>query len=318
MKRAGYRAKLQRWGYLFCSPFLLGFCVFSLWPVLYTVTLSFSNLRGLRPVSQFIGFTNFAKLIKDRFFWGSMGNTFIISFVSIVLQIAVSLVLAIILSDAYLKIKGKGLFRAIVYLPNLLSPVSVALLFRSLFLYPTGPLNRLLFNLGFHSTVVRDGVPIPEMIDLFRSVFFTRGLIAYIYWVMWYGYQMILIMAGITGISFSLFESARVDGANGRQTTWYITLPLLRPIMLFIFLTCMIGGFNIFDIPAMLTEMRGNPDFKARTVLLYLYNIAFQGSHDYSYGAAIAMGMFIVTLIFAFIIFFFLQDRSELKKKRAT
>jgi multiple sugar transport system permease protein len=107
-----------------------------------------------------------------------------------------------------------------------------------------------------------------------------------------------------------------VDGATNRQTTWHITLPLLRPIMLYVFITSMIGGMQAFDIPALLTDMRGNPDFKVRTAVMYLYNVSFQGNNDYSYGAAISVGMFIITIVLALLIFFFLQDRSELKKRR--
>jgi multiple sugar transport system permease protein len=105
-----------------------------------------------------------------------------------------------------------------------------------------------------------------------------------------------------------------VDGANSRQTTWHITLPLLRPIMLYVFITSMIGGMQIFDIPMLLTN-NGAPDFKARTTVLYMFNISFSGRNDYSYGAAVSVGMFIITILLALIIFFFFQDRNELKKR---
>ncbi|GHU64158.1 cytochrome c biogenesis protein [Spirochaetia bacterium] len=316
MIKVGHRTRLQRWGYVFVLPFILVFVIFQLWPTLYTFVLSFSNLKGLKADFQFAGLANFKKLIKDVYFWGSIGNTFMISFVSFVFQLGVSLLLAIWLSDVYLNIKGRKVFRAIVYMPNLLTAVSVSLLFRSLFLYPTGPLSQALFDMGLHQDIERDGEIIREAVNLFRNVAFTRGLVSYIYWFMWYGYILIILMAGITSIPQSLYESALVDGANGRQTAWYITLPLLRPIILYVFLICMIGGINVFDIPALLTEMRGAPDFKVRTTIMYLYNVAFSGSNDYSYGAAIAVGLFIITIMLALIIFFFLQDKSELEKKK--
>jgi multiple sugar transport system permease protein len=315
MQKVGHREKLQRWGYFFVAPFVVVFLIFNLWPTLYTFMLSFSNLRGLRVDFQFSGLSNFTKLVKDIYFWGSVGNTFAISFCSFVPQLGIALLLAIWLSDQYLHLKGKGLFRAIIYMPNLLTAVSVSLLFRSLFLYPTGPFSQILFNLGLRQNILRDGQTVSEAVNLFRNVPFTRGLVAYIYWVMWYGYILIILMAGITGIPSSLYESALVDGANSRQTTWYITLPLLRPVMLYVLLICMIGGVNAFDIPALLTEMRGAPDYKVRTTIMYLYNVAFQGANDYSYGAAIAMGLFIISLILALIIFLFLRDRSDVKKK---
>jgi multiple sugar transport system permease protein len=132
---------------------------------------------------------------------------------------------------------------------------------------------------------------------------------------MWYGQTVILLMAGITSISPSLYESAVVDGANSRQTTWFITLPLLRPMMLYILVTSMIGGMQMLDIPMLLTDGRGAPDYKIRTTTIYLYNQAFQGRNNYAYAAAISIGMFIITIGIALIINFLLQDRSDIKKK---
>jgi multiple sugar transport system permease protein len=126
-----------------------------------------------------------------------------------------------------------------------------------------------------------------------------------------------MLMAGITSIPISLYESAVVDGANSRQTAFRITLPLLRPMMLYILITSMIGGMQMFDIPFMLTDMRGAPNFMIRTTVMYQYNMAFQGVNDRAYGAAVSVGIFFVTLVLALLIFFFLQDRSELKKKGA-
>jgi multiple sugar transport system permease protein len=201
-------------------------------------------------------------------------------------------------------------------MPNFFTAASMSRLFHSLFLYPTGPLNKLLYTLGLHQDVMVNGELVQQAVNLFRNIGFTRGLVSFIYWLMWYGHTNIILMAGITGIPSSLYESALVDGATSRQTTWYITLPLLRPIMLYVFITSMIGGMQAFDIPALLTDMRGNPDFKIRTTVMYLFNVSFQGNNDYSYGAAISIGMFIITIILALIIFFFLQDRNDLKKNR--
>ncbi|MDR1950069.1 MAG: sugar ABC transporter permease [Spirochaetaceae bacterium] len=316
-KTTGHREKLERWGLLFVSPFVIVYCVFSLWPTIYTFILSFGNLKGLRTDFQFAGLVNFSRLVKDVYFWGAIKNTFIISWCTFFFQLGIALLLSVWLSDTHLNLKGKSAFRAIIYMPNLFTAASMSLLFRSLFLYPTGPLSKLLYTLGIHQDVMVNSEMVRQAVNLFRSAGFTRGLVSFIYWLMWYGHTNIILMAGITGISSSLYESALVDGASSRQTTWYITLPLLRPIMLYVFITSMIGGMQAFDIPALLTEMRGNPDFKARTTVMYLYNVALQGNNDYSYGAAISIGMFVITIVLALIIFFFLQDRSELKKTRA-
>ncbi|MDR2304378.1 MAG: sugar ABC transporter permease [Treponema sp.] len=315
-KAMGHREKLERWGLLFVSPFVIVYCVFSLWPTIYTFMLSFGNLKGLRTDFGFAGPVNFLRLVKDVYFWGAIGNTFIISWCTFFFQLGIALLLSVWLSDTRLNLKGRAAFRAIIYMPNLFTAASVSMLFRSLFLYPMGPLSKILYTLGLHQEVLINGATVRQAVDVFRSGGFTRGLVSFIYWLMWYGHTNIILMAGITGIPSSLYESALADGASSRQTTWHITLPLLRPIMLYVFITSMIGGMQAFDIPALLTEMRGNPDFKVRTAVMYLYNVSFQGNNDYSYGAAISVGMFIVTIVLALIIFFFLQDRSELKKKR--
>lgn len=332
----GTEQRINRWGYFFVLPFVLVYFAFNFYPTLYTFLLSFTNLRGLkqdfdfvgrqhfydfilekltgREGVKFVGLQNFSKLIKDQYFWGAVKNTFIIWGINFAPQLGVALILSIWLSDIRLKLKGKSLFRAVIYMPNLLTAASVALLFRSLFAYPIGPVNQFLQqNLGIFREVVRDGVVVREAFNFFRDVTASRFIVAFIQWWMWYGHTVIMLMAGITSISTSLYESAVVDGANSRQATWYITLPMLRPMMLYILVTSMIGGMQMFDIPFLLTDMRGGPDFKIRTTSVYLYNMAFQGRNDYAYAAAIAIGVFIITITLALLIFFFLQDRSDLK-----
>jgi multiple sugar transport system permease protein len=315
----GNEARIHRWGYFFITPFVVVFCVFNLWPTLYTIILSFTDLRGLRSDFQFIGLGNFAKLIKDPYFWGAIRNTFVIWGFNFVPQLGLALVLAIWLSDVRLNLAGRGLFRAVIYMPNLLTAASVAMLYRSIFGFnghAIAPANQFLRSLGIYHIVTVDGQLVREAFNFFRSVPFSRGLVAFIQWWMWYGHTLIMLMAGITSIPISLYESAVVDGANSRQTSWHITLPLLRPMMLYILITSMIGGMQMFEIPFLLTDMRGGPDFRIRTTPLYQYNMAFQGRNDYAYGAAISIGIFIVTIILAMMIFFFLQDRSEFKKRK--
>jgi len=349
----GHETRTNRWGYFFVAPFVVVFCLFNLWPTIYTFTLGFTNLRGLQSDYEFVseckecnstgerhvfgwdhplvcgecngkgkivhGAANYSRLMKDPYFWGALQNTFIIWGFNFVPQLGIALILAIWLSDARLNLAGKGLFRAVVYMPNLLTAASVALLFRSLFGFNghvNSPVNQFLRSIGIQDTVLHNGEWVSDAFNFFRSVPFTRGLTAFIQWWMWYGHTLIMLMAGITSIPITLYESATVDGANSRQTAWYITLPLLRPMMLYILITSMIGGMQMFDIPFLLTNMFGSPNFKIRTAVIYQYNIAFQGRNDYAYGSAVSLGIFTVTIIMALIIFFFLQDRSELKRKK--
>ena len=230
-------------------------------------------------------------------------------------QLGIALLFAIWFTDPRLHLKGKNTFRALFYMPNLLTAASVAILFRSLFAYPNGPINQFLYGLGIQSSVVRDGEVVKEAIQFFRSVPLSRAIVSFIQWWLWCGQTLIMLMAGITSISPSLYESAVVDGANQGQQTFYITLPLLKPMMLYILITSLIGGMQLFEIPFLLTDMRGGPDFKIRTMVLYMYNTAFQGVNDYAYGSAIAMGVFIITMILSMFIYFFMQDRSDMGRK---
>jgi multiple sugar transport system permease protein len=317
-KILGHEARTNRWGYVFVAPFVIVFCIFNLWPTIYTFMLGFTDLRGLSRSFNFIGLENFAKLMIDPYFWGALQNTFIIWGINFIPQLGIALLFAIWISDTRLNLVGKGTFRAMVYLPNLLMAASVALLFRSIFGFQghvNAPANQFLRLFGIYYDNVIQGIP-QDAFNFFRSVPFSRGLVAFIQWWMWYGHTLIILMAGITSIPVSLYESAVVDGANSRQITWKITLPLLRPIMLYILITSMIGGMQIFEIPFLLTDMRGAPDFQIRTTVVYQYNMAFQGRNDYAYGAAISIGIFVITIALALLIFFLLQDRSELKKRK--
>jgi len=314
-KSIGHEARTNRYGYLFVAPFIIVFCVFNLWPTINTFLLAFTNERmdGRVIAGDFHKFDQFKKLITDPYFWGALKNTFIIWGFNFVPQLGFALLLAIYLSDTRLNLAGKGFFRAVVYLPNLLTAASVAILFRYLFGeagYEKAPANQFLRAIGFFGEGAAS-----NSVNFFRSVPFTRGLVAFIQWWMWYGHTLILLMAGITSIPDSLYESAVVDGANSRQTSIYITLPLLRPMMLFILVTSMIGGMQMFEIPRLLTNLQGSPDNAIRTTVLYQYNTAFD-FRNLSYGAAISIGIFIITIIIAMLIFFFMQDRSELQKKK--
>jgi multiple sugar transport system permease protein len=333
----GHEARTQRWGYFFVAPFVVVFCIFNFWPTLNTFLLSFSDIRGFKSNFDFAGLTNFVKLMKDQYFWGALGNTFIIWGFNFVPQLGIALLLALWLSDMQLSLGGRNLFRAIVYMPNLLTAVSVAMLFRSLFGWGNhfaAPANQLLGSLGIKTVALVDGVPmvdpvtgevVKEAINFFRGVPFTRGLVAFIQWWMWYGHTLIMLMAGITSIPVSLSESAMIDGANSRQIAWRITLPLLRPMMLYILITSMIGGMQMFDIPFLISDTRGSPsftnifgknNFAVRTTAVHQYQTAFGVTNDYAYGAAVSVGIFFVTIILALLIFFFMQDRSDLKRRK--
>lgn len=306
-QQKGMQARINRHGYFFVLPFVAVFLLFNLWPTIYTFLLAFGDLRGLKSSFSLVGLANFKKLVTDQNFWTAVGNTFILWGFNFIPQIGIALIFSIWFTDTKLHLKGKGLFRALFYLPNLLTAASVAILYRSLFGYPVGPVNQFLLKT----------CGAPEAYNFFRNVPASRAIVSFIQWWMWCGQTLILLMAGITSISPSLYESAVIDGANDWQCTWKITLPLLRPMMFYILITSMVGGMQMFDIPFLLTDMHGGPDFKIRTTAVYMYNMAFQGRNDYSYAAAISIGMFIITVVLAFLINKGLKERTPKSHKAA-
>ena len=305
MNNSGTQKRLSVYGYVFTLPFLIVFLIFNLWPTIYTFLLSFGNLKGLKSDFQIIGFANFAKLVGDKYFWGAVGNTFIIWGLNFAPQLGLALLFAVWLTNTKLNLRGKNAFRALFYMPNLLTATSVAILYRSLFAYPVGPVNQLLLKFGL----------VTEAFNFFRSVPASRLIVAFIQWWMWCGQTLILLMAAITAISPSMYESAVIDGANEWQCTWKITVPMLRPMMFYLLITSMVGGMQMFDIPFLITGMHGEPDFKIRTTAIYMYNIAFQGRNDYSYAAAISIGMFVITIILAIFIIHITKERTPKRNK---
>ena len=300
MGKSGAQKRLSVYGYLFTLPFVVIFLIFNFWPTIYTFVLSFGNMRGFMKSFSFVGLANFAKLVSDRYFWGAVGNTFIIWGLNFAPQLGLALLFAVWLTNGKLHLIGKNQFRALFYMPNLLTAASVAILFRSLFGYPVGPVNQILMKFGL----------VTESFNFFRSVTASRLIVAFIQWWMWCGQTLILLMAAITAISPSLYESAVIDGANEWQCTWKITVPLLRPMMFFLLITSMVGGMQMFDIPFLITGMHGEPDFKIRTTAVYMYNVGFQGQNNYSYAAAISIGMFIITIILACFINYITKERT--------
>jgi multiple sugar transport system permease protein len=239
---------------------------------------------------EFVGIDNFKKLAQDAYFFKSIGNTLIMWIASVIPQMIFGLGLAVVLTEN--RLRGKAFFRWIYYLPNLVTMASVGVLFFFLLDWQSGSINMLLMKIGM----------IKEPINWLQSIACTRGAVSFTLWWIWFGYTMIIFMAGIKAIPEELFEAARVDGANKWQVFWKITLPCLRPTMLYQVVTTLIGGMTMFDVPYVLTGGNGAPQASALTMVMYLYNTAFQ-NYNLGYGAAIGVGLFIMIVAFVVIAF---------------
>lgn len=292
MKKNKKSINYGKWGYLFILPFFIIYLIFSLIPLVDTVRYSFfeyfrSGIKEIGP--NFIGMANYISLLKsDMFKYGA--NTLILWLIGFVPQIVVALVLAAWFTDARLKIRGKQFFKVVIYLPNLIMASAFSMLFFTLF-SDGGPINSLLMQIGF----------ISEPYKFLSHAGSARGLIAMMNCLMWFGNTTILLMAGMMGIDTSLFEAAEVDGATSTQVFFKITLPLLRPILVYVIITSLIGGLQLFDVPQILTNGTGDPMRSTMTLIMYLNKHLF--SKNYGMAGALSVVLFILTTVLSLIVF---------------
>ncbi len=291
------KKRRAKWGLIFCLPFLITFLVFQLYPILYSLYLSFMFQENSRTF-YFTGLDNYKDLIQDDVFWKSVANTWKIWLLNFIPQLVSSLLLAILLTQY--KIKGATFFRGVFYLPNLITAASIGVLFLALFDWQTGSVNNALTGLGI----------LKEKVNWMSSPVFAQLIVSFIQWLMWFGYSSILLTAGIASISEDIIDASVVDGANAWNRLTRITLPLLKPTILYVLVTSLIGGMQIFDIPMTLTKGSGEPAKSLMTMVLYLYNMAFK-YNDLPYGATISYGVFIIIIIFSVIFFKVLYGRED-------
>jgi multiple sugar transport system permease protein len=285
------RSKLNKnhYGYYFIAPFFIVFLIFGLYPILYTLYLSFTQYDGFADPT-FIGTANYLRVFQDPQFYAALQNTIVMWVMGVIPQFVFAFLLSAVFS--YNRIKGKGILRALYYLPRLVTAVSISALFNQFLSYPSGLINQVLMQFGW----------VKEPINFLSNPLFTQGSVGLIHWWMFYGNTMILVMAGMTAISSSLYEAARIDGANSWHIFWKITMSLLKPITLYVFLNSLIGGLQSFDVQQILTGGQGAPQGKLMTVVMYLYNTAFQ-YNNYGYSAAIAYYLFAFIALASSVVF---------------
>lgn len=289
------KRNLNRMAYLFVLPFVIVFLTFSVYPVFRTLYLSFTSYKGFGD-AKWAGLANYIRVFKDKFFWKALGNTVKIWGVNIILQLGLAFLLTVIFSDIKYKIRGLGIFRAVYYLPNLIAATSVAFLFKTLLDWKYGSFNQLLLTLGVAK----------EQINWLGSTSTAPYVISVIGAWMWFGNSFIMLMAGVQGIPTDYFETAAIDGAGRWKVFAKITIPLLRPIMLYVFVTSLIGGLQLFDLPFLMNGVApntaGEPSGCLQTAVMYLYKFGFE-THQVGYASAIAYTLFFIILIVSIIQF---------------
>lgn len=241
---------------------------------------------------NFIGLSNYQKLFSGKDIWKYFGNTMIMWIMGFIPQILLSLLLAAWFSNPSLRLKGKPFFQTVIYLPNLIMASAFSMLFFALF-SDSGPVNSMLVNMHILSEPYR----------FLANTGSARWLIAFMNFLMWFGNTTILLLAGMLGIDTSLYEAAEVDGATSTQVFFRITLPILRPILVYVMITSLIGGLQMFDVPQILTNGDGSPARSTMTLIMYLNKHLY--SKNYGMGGALSVFLFVITGILSLIIFRF-------------
>lgn len=291
----------NKWGYIFLIPFVLTYIVFQLIPLISTVYNSFfENYRsGLMQVGpNFIGLENYKTLFSTPDIWIYTQNTLIMWIMGFIPQIVVALLLASWFADPQLRVKFAGFFKAVIYMPNLIMASAFAMLFFTLFA-ESGPINSILVQIGI----------LEKPFNFIANVWGTRCLVAFMNFLMWFGNTTILLMAGMMGIDPALFEAASVDGATSTQTFYKITLPMLRPILIYVMITCLIGGLQMFDVPQILTNGTGEPMRSSMTLIMYLNKHLF--SKNYGMGGALSVILFFITGFLSLLVFMFTNSKKD-------
>jgi ABC-type glycerol-3-phosphate transport system permease component len=259
-----------RWGYLFVSPFFILYTIFGLYPLLFSIWLSFNEWNGVRPM-EWVGLENYQTVFRDRLFWQSMGNSAIIFVMHVPLMLFLALLLAVVLNTE--RVRGYRIYRTILFTPYITNMVAAGFVFQILLNNEYGVFNAFLGVFGVQ--------PIPWLETV------TGGRISLsilIIWA-WLGYEIVIMMAGLQTIPKELNEAARIDGANAAQTFLYITIPLMRPILLFCFVLSTMGTFALFAEVDTLT--RGGPMNATVTPIMVIFQQAF-GNSRLGYAAAMS------------------------------
>ena len=271
--------------YSFILPNLLGFALFTLVPMAFSLALAFMNWDGANVVT-FAGLDNFRQLIHDETFRIALVNTFYYVAGTVPPTMAAALGLALLLNQ---RLRGRNFFRTIFFFPYVSSLVAVAVVWNMLFHPAMGPVNQFLVSLGVEnpprwSASVDWAMPTVILASIWRGV----------------GYYMVIYLAALQGIPSYLYEAAEIDGASAWQRFRYITLPMLTPATFFVSMMLTIACFKIFDLIMVMT--RGGPGRATNVLVIHTYNTAFR-EFRFGYSSAIAMVLFVIVLVITIIQF---------------
>lgn len=278
------------WGYLFTAPFFIAFLVFGLLPIIFSVILAFYDVDVLSGIYNPVGFNNFTELMADARFWNALVNTFDIWFLSTIPMIIMSIGLAAILHNPFLR--GSTFWRTILLVPNITSVLAIAIVFGQLFGRDFGMINIIIGSLGF------------EHVDFVQGTTSSHTAIATMIIWRWTGYNALIFLAAMLAIPSELYESASLDGAGKWKQFLYVTLPGLRNTITFVLIVGTIGGLQVFAEPLILGgSYNGGDSGQFSTLTLFLFEQAFV-AYKWGYAAAIGIAITVIVVIVSTINFF--------------
>ncbi len=272
------------WAYIFVVPYVSAYVIFNLYPTIYSFYISFFSWNGISP-KQFVGVQNYVTLLtKDKLFWKSLGNTLAITSISIPVQIILGLLAAAVL----FKISYRRIPQIILFSPYIIAPIAIGAIFANMFDWQYGYVNEILTSLGVISDKIywlqneKWAFAIVTMMQIWRHI----------------GYCMVIYLAGMTAISPEIYEAAKIDGANSTQTFFRITIPQLRDLSVFLVLTSIINGLQLYEMPKQVyagsTASFGGPNFSVLTVIWKFVEDAFGSKMALGYGATLCYVLFVI------------------------
>ncbi len=269
----------HRWPYLFISPFFLLYAVFGLIPMVFSLIISLTEWKGVGKI-EFVGLANYQRMLGDTIFWQSFGNSISLFFIYVPIMLLLALVLAVILNSP--RVRGFRIFRTIIFLPFITNMIAAGLVFQILLTHNNGLINIMLTSFGLPA------------VPWLETAFGARVSLAMLITWAWLGYNMVLMLAGLQTIPSDLIDAARIDGASKTVAFFTITIPLMRPVLLFCTVLSLAGSFGLFTEVVALT--RGGPSNATLTPLIKIYNNAFQ---QFQFGYASSMAYTYFVIIFA-------------------
>lgn len=320
-QRTGKGLNYARYGYLFILPFFVIYFLFQAYPLLNTLYLSLHKYMvtgaGKTVGPSYIGLKNFINVLTKGYAVRAFRNTSVMWIINFIPQMLLAILLAKWFTDNRMRIRGQGLVKVMVYMPNIITAASISVLFYALAAYPQGPFNSVLASLGIidKAAYLDPGSAATVAIPFLEKGWHTRLIVAFINFWMWYGHTMIVLISGILGISPSMYEAAQVDGASPNQVFRHITLPLLKPILLYTLVTSLIGGMQMYDIPAMMLQQGSPAKAMTQTTTMYIMELVYDGTHDYGRGAAVSVLLFAITGILSLTLFALMRDREPSVRK---